>query len=289
MIQLATKVLDESINLELSNLQAEINKGLFFKEKVKKAQSLWVSKGGVRGRAAFEIIRKELYSLCVFEGVCNYCEQSEANDIEHIFPKSFFPEKTFAWENYLLACKQCNSAFKLDKCHVLNNFDELQYVVRGKEPPFKRVAFINPRIEDPSIFMILNLLTFKFEEIPGISKADSNRVRSTLEILELNRRDVLLEARKSTARYYHELLLRLIKILNSSDVIELGNNLSPYDDRFDLTKPVSDIKNEIKTSYKSHIMRYQHPSVWQSIKLIESKFNTKWIAIFKEIPEALNW
>ncbi len=28
----------------------------------------------------------------ISKGICNYCEQNESNDIEHINPKSFFPE-----------------------------------------------------------------------------------------------------------------------------------------------------------------------------------------------------
>ena len=39
---------------------------------------------------------------------CGYCEDSDGDEIEHIKPRDLYPEKTFAWENYLLACGQCN-------------------------------------------------------------------------------------------------------------------------------------------------------------------------------------
>ncbi|WP_428664060.1 HNH endonuclease [Runella sp.] len=289
MIQLASNDLDKDVQQELDNLQFKVDNELTFAKKVEKAQSLWNSKGGVKGKQAFEKITTRLYGLCVSEGICNYCEQSEANDVEHIYPKSFFPDKAFQWENYLLACKQCNSGYKLDKCHVLDADNELIVVNRGTEPLSKIGAFINPRTENPNEFMILNLMTFKFDTIPGLSKRDINKVKSTLEILELNKRDPLLVTRKSAARYYYEMLERLVRILEVLTIEELQNLLTPCDDRFDLTQPLESIKDEIKISYKKSIGNHQHPSVWYSIKMIESKVNTKWKKLFDKIPEALTW
>src|ERR1700679_2460550 len=120
MIQLPQQELDKKTAGELEKLQAEIDEMPDFAKRAEKAQSLWHSKGGKAGLEAFVTIGAELYKMCVFFGVCNYCEQSEANDIEHIFPKSFFPGFTFLWTNYLLACKQCNSGLKLDLCDVLD-------------------------------------------------------------------------------------------------------------------------------------------------------------------------
>lgn len=289
MIQLASNDLDKDVQQELDNLQRKVDNELTFAKKVEKAQSLWNSKGGIKGKEAFEKITIQLYNLCVSEGICNYCEQSEANDVEHIYPKSFFPDKTFQWENYLLACKQCNSGYKLDKCHVLDADNELIVVNRGTEPLSKIGAFINPRTENPNGFMILNLMTFKFESILGLSKKDSNKVKSTLEILELNKRDPLLATRKSAARYYYEMLDRLVRILGVLTIEELQDLLTPCDDRFDLTQPLESIKDEIKVSYKKSIGNHQHPSVWYSIKMIESKVNTKWKKLFDKFPEALTW
>lgn len=45
-------------------------------------------------------------------GKCAYCESKilhiHHGDVEHIFPKSLAPEKTFDWENLTLACEICN-------------------------------------------------------------------------------------------------------------------------------------------------------------------------------------
>ncbi len=45
-------------------------------------------------------------------GKCAYCESKlqhiHHGDVEHIFPKSLAPEKTFEWENLTFACEICN-------------------------------------------------------------------------------------------------------------------------------------------------------------------------------------
>ena len=289
MIRLKSKALTGATQKELDALQAKINAEPDFTAKAKKAQALWDSKGGSKGKLAFKEVSKELLALCVFTGICNYCEQSEANDIEHIFPKSFFPAHTFNWENYILACKQCNSGHKLDKGYVLDGDDELIGLVRAKEPPHTTIGFINIRTEDPAKFMMINPLTYKFDLLPELTKAEINKAKATLEILELNARDTLIAARKSAARHYYDMLERLANILESNTIAELEALLSPYDDRFDLTKPLALLKSEIKESNKLYISTYQHPSVWETIKIIDSKFNPRWALLFRRVPEALNW
>ena len=289
MIQLDYKKLSATEQTILDDLQNKVNLKTLFLEKTTEAQNLWDSKGGTAGKQAFEIIRADLYDLCVSVGVCNYCEQSEANDIEHIHPKSFFPEFSFVWENYLLACKQCNSAFKLDKCYIIDPSFELFSVPRKTEPPHKTHALINPRTENPNDFMVLNLKTFRFMTLPGLSKKDENRVKATLEILALNERDVLTETRKSAAKYYYQRMKLLSDILKSNSVDEIESLLSPYDDRLDKSLSLTELKGELINSFKKEITTYQHPSVWHSIKLIESKTEPGWIELFNSIPEALNW
>ena len=45
---------------------------------------------------------------------CSYCETrlSSSLDVEHILPKSQFPEEETNWENFCLACTNCNSIKK---------------------------------------------------------------------------------------------------------------------------------------------------------------------------------
>lgn len=291
MIQLASKILTPTTQKALNDLQQKIDAEKAFNKKVAKAQSLWNSKGGTTGKKVFKIISKELYSMCLYIGVCNYCEQSEANDIEHIYPKSFFPEYTFDWQNYLLACKQCNSAYKLDKCFVLDGNNNIVAVKRGTSPQHKVIAFLNPRLtkDNPSNFMLLDMQTYRFILLPNLKKKDASKAQSTLDILQLNHRSILLQARKSAGIYYYQRLKLLIELQKAKTIAEIENLLTPYDDKIDKSLNLKDLKKALLDSFHIHISKYQHPSVWQSIKLIESKVNTKWKAIFKQIPVTLTW
>ena len=69
-------------------------------------------------------------------GKCMYCETkitaSEHGDVEHIKPKSLFPELTYDWDNLGFACEICNRTYKND------NYDD---------------KFINPYVENPEEFL----------------------------------------------------------------------------------------------------------------------------------------
>jgi uncharacterized protein (TIGR02646 family) len=289
MIQLEYKELPIEVCSTLRILQQEIDNEHVFAAKVDLAMKLWVTKGGRKGKEAFVIIRQKLHEISVSSGICNYCEQSDAGDIDHVFPKSFFPEFTFIWENYIFACKQCNSGFKLDKCFVIDLNDDIVKVERKIKPISNNIAFINPRIENPNNFMILNQFSFTFDIIPDLSKRNYSKAWYTIDILELNTRDTLIEARKNAACHFYNMLDRLTKLLEAPSKEDLRILLTPYDDCIDYTLQLSVIKNQLKTNYKQYIIRHQHPSVWYSIVKIGKTFDPKWKTLFEKIPEALSW
>ena len=203
-------------------MQQKVNNEASFAAKVKKAQTLWDNKSSAQeGKKAFEAVTQILSEMCLSVKTCNYCEQNEANDIEHIFPKSFFPEKAFVWENYLLACKQCNSGYKLDKCFVIDDEDNIISVERGTEPAHETMAFIDPRTEDPNDFLLLNTQTWTFEIKDNLSKTNQYKAEKTLEILQLNHRDYLKEGRKTTANRLYNLLERLARISEAQTIPEI--------------------------------------------------------------------
>ncbi|HNW52058.1 MAG TPA: hypothetical protein PKH79_13315, partial [Prolixibacteraceae bacterium] len=227
-------ILSKATENTLETLQQEIDSIKLFPQKAEKAKNLWSDKEStIEKRKAFAEVKHKLTKMSVSVGICNYCEHNEGGDIEHIAPKSFFPEKTFVWDNYLLACKTCNSGYKLDQCFVLDNSGNTVSVPRKNEPPFKELAFINPRIEDPNRFMILNTQSFMFRLKPGLSKMEQNKAEKTIDILKLNERDVLKKARESAADYFYKSIDQLIRILNSNTVEELKKLLSPYDKYYD--------------------------------------------------------
>lgn len=290
MIQLVSKLLSTETQNQLDALQVLVNNESDFEKKAAEAKSLWNKKGSPKERkAAFEEIKTTLISMCVAVETCNYCEQNEANDIEHIHPKSFFPEVAFTWDNYLLACKQCNTGYKLDKCHVLDATNSPITLLRKKAPTVgSTIAFINPRIENPNDFMMLNMQTFKFDVFDDLEIVEKHKAEKTLEILELNERDPLIQARKSAAIFFYERLDRLIKILAAESNEAIYELLTPYD-VLDTTISLEQNKQDIEANHKKAIEQHQHPSVWYAIKIVSSKTNAKWKALFAELPQALNW
>jgi hypothetical protein len=43
-----------------------------------------------------------------FRFKCAYCEGVAAQDIEHFYPKTAYPDRMFLWTNFLRGCKNCN-------------------------------------------------------------------------------------------------------------------------------------------------------------------------------------
>lgn len=290
MLQLVTKNIEQSTQNRLTDLQNSVNGEATFANKAARAKALWNGKNGsMDGKAAFDNIKAVLETMCVGTEICNYCEQNEANDIEHIAPKSFFPEKAFVWNNYLLACKQCNTGYKLDTCYVLNDDGNIVDVTRGTQPLHPTLAFINPRLENPNDFLLLNMEAYQFELLPDLDNAQTHKANKTLDILKLNERDVLIEARKNAARYYYDRLDRLVRILNAATILEIQQILTPYENLIDDTQPLATLKENIKNGFKNAIQTFQHPSVWHAIKTIESRVKPRWQHLFAQLPEALAW
>ena len=57
-----------------------------------------------RWRDFHEILSQRFFRLCA------YCEEICKGEVEHFRPKSAFPELTYEWDNWLLACTPCNRA-----------------------------------------------------------------------------------------------------------------------------------------------------------------------------------
>ena len=94
---------------------------------------------------------------------CSYCERegfSSALDVEHIEDKDAHPDKEFLWDNFLLACKNCNSIKgtteidfpNINLPHIQDTFSPFEYLESGyikikddlKEPVRNRVtALVN--------------------------------------------------------------------------------------------------------------------------------------------------
>ena len=151
MLHLPSKSLSTTTQNYLNKLQRQVNSEPTFEKKAKKAKSLWDNKRSSKaGKEAFEEIKEVLSTMCVGQRTCNYCEHDRAFDIEHIYPKSLYPSLAFVWDNYLLACKGCNSEFKLDKFAIFKPKGSItkHILVRNTEPENNDALLINPRKEE---------------------------------------------------------------------------------------------------------------------------------------------
>jgi uncharacterized protein (TIGR02646 family) len=146
--------------------------------------------------------------MCVGPVRCAYCEDSLADEVEHIRPKSFFPDRAFAWPNYLFSCGPSNGP-KGNRYGVVANGLVAETVRRLSDPiippPDGVSALIDPRTEDPLDFLDLDLggttpdgneLTATFEYMAKDSIGVDARARAefSINVLGLNR-EVMRAAR----------------------------------------------------------------------------------------------
>jgi uncharacterized protein (TIGR02646 family) len=91
---------------------------------------------------------------------CSYCERqgySSALDVEHIYDKKSHTKQEYFWNNFLLACKNCNPTKGTKSVentllpHVNNTFYVFLYLESG-------FVIINPNLKNPTKEKAENLL-----------------------------------------------------------------------------------------------------------------------------------
>ena len=289
MIALASNINISAASLQhLSLKQDQIDGISDFVGRSDRAKRSWKGKTGSNaGKAAFKDIKDQLLDMGVGTEICNYCEQNEGTDIEHIKPKDWFPAKTFVWDNYLLACRTCNTDHKNNKIAVFDG-NNARLDVQA-EPPNDDILLINPRVEDPMDFLWLNIIRGVFVAHPDLAQEFRaiQKAEYTIELLGLNLRNTLIESRKSAARYYLDRLERYanIKEANTFDAIEAATDPLTVIAR---AQPLDVEKAQILENVKQSIISYAHPTVWR--ELVRQRANLPGTnALFGRVPEALNW
>lgn len=294
MLSLISEQLSTSTQAFLTNLQNLINQKPDFLSKVEEAQRLWKNKEGSKAaKVAFGEIRETLKRMCVGTEICNYCENNEATDIEHILPKSFFPEDAFVWENYLLACKTCNTGYKLDKIAVfLPEASSTRHdIARKTIPPNRDVLMLNPRIESPLDFIDLNLKTGIFQEIHPDGTRECQRANYTFEaVLQLNTREALRQAREAVFKDRFQQLSIAVAISEAASFDELNallNATEPYID-LDQAMGLEELKVHLLKNIQSSMLKRPHPTVWEEMKR-QHEYFPRLKNLFDRYPESLAW
>lgn len=293
------RLLSKNLTLvSLQHLDAEkrkIQAKRTFEEKVKESARLWESKTNGAGAQPFTEIRYTLDSMSPAPGICCYCENNEGTDIEHIDSKRVFPEMTFDWDNYLLACTRCNSTHKSDQASVFDpagSTTAINVTPRRKvytPPPTNDSLFINPRKEDPQQFLYLELFpqTFLFKPVDtDTTSRNYQRAVYTRNTVNLNR-GKLLEAREAAARDY-------VALLSCYDAVCLANTFDELDEATkgipsaDRGKSFVGERERIKYNLRQSFKRKPHPTVWAEIRRHQTQLPNM-NRLFQKYPEALTW
>lgn len=291
MLRLNSENLTQTSSDHLASKQKQINDKQLFEDKAKEAVRLWSGKAS----AAFDEIKTILKKMCVAVEICVYCENNEATDIEHIYPKKLYPEKAFNWENYVLACGKCNSHHKSDKFRIfpLQNSADIEDVTppRGtyRQPANDEALFLNQRKDNPLDYLELDLLNQRFiftEKFPEGTR-EYHRAKYTIELLGLNTRGALIAARKNAARFYIGRLEKYVNAKISTNFTELKDAVDDFG-TIDETANFDSEKARILESIKKDILDNSHPTVWK--ELIRQRANLpKTNRLLKYALEAVSW
>lgn len=138
----------------------------------------------------------------MYSNLCCFCESQLGvqtyERIEHLKPKSKFPELSFDWNNLNLVCEVCNTSFKKD------NWDPA-------------CPFLDPSQEDISSFLKLNLITGEYNPID-----DNLRAKYTIEHTGLNRKPLVVRRNQII-----DFCAKLISKIGKEQFIENASELKP--------------------------------------------------------------
>jgi uncharacterized protein (TIGR02646 family) len=264
---------------------------------VARARSLWDNKkSSTAKRAAFVEIEKLLKEMAVGLGYCCYCEHGEVSDIEHIYPKSLFPNKAFEWGNYLYACKKCNTGEKLDHFSVFiakgTKVDLKHYCKQhpNKEPSTDKGLLIHLRRENPMRFLVLDLFQGTFTEHPNLEQAtEKKRATYTLRLLRLNEREELIEARKNAGLAFFHLLKDYIGVQKAKTLRKVETILEKYAPKASIEfESTAAAKKQVLRMLQERVQHSNHQTVWKEIQR-QSTNNPRLEKLFNQLPEALTW
>jgi uncharacterized protein (TIGR02646 family) len=223
LIQLYDSPLPLHTENELAQFQAIVDRQEKYSERIQTAKNLFTSKN-VQGNRTFDVVKIHLDRMCSGARRCAYCEDSCADEVEHIWPKNIYPEHVFQWPNYLYACGPCNGP-KGDKFAIYRERDGRRVDItpgykrlRSIPPPSGSPLLIDPRQEDPLDYLKLDLLmTFRFFPIGPYPSRAWQRAKYTIEVLRLNDRAPLVRSRRAAFIAYRSILGNYIRRRDSDE------------------------------------------------------------------------
>ncbi len=278
MLAIFDRPLPPSPSAVLAVLQGIVNRESDYAEQIRVAKAQWAQKNSTSAKSnAFRDIRKTLAEMCIGPIRCAYCEDSLADEVEHILPKSLFPDAAFQWRNYLFACGPCNAP-KSSRYGVVSGETVEEFIRNPRlpvvRPPSGVAGLINPRAEDPFVFLELDMGgttpegreidgTFDFVPTEGLTAANTARARFTIDVLGLNR--------------------EVIRVARANAFGGFRARLSEYADRKEAGAGRPDLDR-----LKNDLLGTPHLTVFAEMRR-QRAFIPEIDHLFDRVPEALTW
>lgn len=133
---------------------------------------------------------------------CAYCERkrdkNRESDVEHFRPKAEVTESpshsgywwlAYEWSNLLFSCRHCNQEYKKNRFPVPN--EQTRAKTESDDLSVENSFLLDPSLDDPE-----NHFSYDWVRVPFVMIAprnNSDRARHTIDILQLNRQDLLEE------------------------------------------------------------------------------------------------
>lgn len=136
MIRLPALILPPTERRMLARYQKEVDDQPSYAERVRAGERQFKSRNRSSNHT-FQVVRSKLHEMCSGARRCCYCEDSCADEVEHVRPKSLYPEQVFVWENYLYACGPCNGPKNNRYALFLQTDRKLVHVTRTKDDPIE--------------------------------------------------------------------------------------------------------------------------------------------------------
>jgi len=222
------------------------------------------------GNAIFDEVKHVLTLMCSGARRCAYCEDSVADEVEHVRPKDLYPHVVFAWANYIYACGPCNgpkgSHFAVFVTGVAAPVEVARKPKAPIVPPLHgEPALIDPRVEDATKLMFLDLReTYFFIPLAAKGTRDHARADYTIRTLRLNIRPELPQARHEA---YLDYVGRVRHYKHERDAKASATRL---------------------VQLRQAVQRRQHPTVWREMLRQREKL-PELQALFADVPEAAGW
>ena len=268
MIRLPETSLIDSAAAGLRQLQAQGDATGTYDAQVTEGKRLF-GLSNQRGNAIFDEVKLALDRMCAGARRCAYCEDSVADEVEHVRPKDLYPQVVFAWSNYVYACGPCNGPKGSHFAVFISGAEHTEAMRKTGDPivppPDGDAVLIDPRTEDATQLMLLDLReTYLFTPLAAKGTRDHARADYTIKTLRLNVRPELAKARHEAYKDY------VSHVRHHQHERDHGAQAAVLD--------------ELRLT----VQRRQHPTVWSEMKR-QRGLLPKLRALFAEVPEAVTW